>query len=186
MIDYDRDIIYQLERDSIRAFVESHWFDGRVLDFGCGEQPHRGHILGCGAVYRGYDPIGSPGCVFESQQEADLMPDMLIDDDPLKMWTDESLWDAILCTQVVQYVPRPAALLRRFCGALKTDGALVLTYPTCWHEAEPEDLHRFTHAGMEALVKDAGFVVERHERRATIDVGGFGFTLGGALIARPA
>ena len=44
----------------------------------------------------------------------------------------------------------------------------MLTYPTNWPEVEPEDLQRFTKAGMERLLTEAGFEIVRHERSAEV------------------
>ena len=53
------------------------------------------------------------------------------------------------------------------------NGYLVMTYPTNWPEVEPEDLHRFTKAGMERLLTEAGFTIVMHQRRASVFAGEF-------------
>lgn len=169
-----------LERESIRAFVQSAADDGylagRVLDYGCGKQPYRDLVEAAGGTYIPYDDPKHPGSVV----------DRYVGD-----WQQTDPVDAILCTQVLQYVPRPYGLL---AALHEFQAALVLTYPTNWPEVEPEDLHRFTKAGMERLLTEAGFSIVRHERRAVVkmanvDAGGWttfsdAFALGYGVIAR--
>ena len=95
--------------------------------------------------------------------------------------------DTILCTQVVQYVPTPALWIHQKLHALLSPGGvLVLTYPTHWPEVEEADLHRFTKAGMTRLLVDAGFVIDRHERRAEFVWNGETFAVGYGVVARAA
>lgn len=171
--------IRELERDSIGRFVrlagDLRHFEGRnVLDYGCGRQPYRQIIEEAGGIYAGWNRANLPGL-----PPADRVD---IGDDPFDPWI---AWDAIVCTQVVQYVPDVEALLCDFWRALNVRaGVLVLTYPTCWDEVEPEDLHRFTRAGVERLLGRVGFETLEHVRRAEVELRGFRFPLGGGVIAR--
>ncbi len=54
-----------------------------------------------------------------------------------------------------------------------------------WDEIEPTDLHRHTQHGMRALLEAAGFEVVDLQRRASIELGGFRFTLGYGATAVP-
>jgi hypothetical protein len=155
-----------IESASIRAFVQraadEGYLSGRVLDYGCGKQPYRDIVEGAGAEYVPYDRREFPGNVGGE----DVGPSLE------GVAGDEVRFDAILCTQVIQYIP-PEVLLWApsefdwMSAALKSArGHLVLTYPTNWPEVEPEDLHRFTKAGMERLLTEAGFKIVKHERRA--------------------
>lgn len=158
-----------IERDSIRAFVQraadEGYLSGRVLDYGCGKQPYRGIVEAASGEYVGYDAPSFPASVASSDTTGQAFGQE---------------FDAILCTQVVQYVPGVTDFFwklrerRRLNKAPKghvlTPGNqppfhLVLTYPTNWPEVEPEDLHRFTKAGMERLLTEAGFEIVLHEKR---------------------
>jgi SAM-dependent methyltransferase len=161
-----------LERQSIRDFVrsQSEFLKGRVLDVGCGQQPYRDIVEDAGGTYVGYDRPGFPGAVVT---------------EPVGNEPFQHRWDAVLMTQVLQYVPTPLSLLRRVCRALNPGGAFVLTYATCWDEVESADMWRFTRSGMDEMIRRAGMHVVVHERRAEIELGGFRFPLGGGLVARP-
>jgi hypothetical protein len=150
------------EAKSIRDFVQSAadegYLSGRVLDYGCGKQPYRDIVEAAGGEYHGTDSPDYPGSVVSEFVHPG--------------WPH--IYDAVLCTQVLQYIPVPHHALRQMRNNLvelnvPKDKArhLVLTYPTNWPEVEPEDLHRFTKAGMERLLTEAGFEIIKHVQRAS-------------------
>lgn len=176
------------EARSIRAFVqlaadEGH-LSGNVLDYGCGQQPYRDIVETAGGEYAPYDRVDFPGSVASQDYgAAGVVGDWggeERDDSPL--WTD---WDAILCTQVIQYHRYPDAMLNDMRGALQeAHGHVVLTYPTNWPEVEPVDLWRFTKFGMTTLLEAAGFEIIRHDWRHGFRHEGISFTVGYGVIAR--
>ena len=146
----------EYERNSITQFVGQAaldgYLDGRVLDFGCGKQPYREIVESAGGEYVPYDRKHFKGNV--SGEDVGVDP-----------WPGTDHFTTILCTQVLQYTPWPADLIRAF----KMRGArLVMTYPTTWPEVEAEDLHRFTKAGMERLLTEAGFRIVKHVSRGML------------------
>lgn len=165
------DIRY-LERNSIRSFIVSSakYLSGDVLDYGCGAQPYEALVPG---RYHSWDDPHHPAFVAGGE---------ITEDNPF-----ERGWDAILCTQVIEYVPEPFDLLQGLHGMLVTGGHLVITYPTNWPEVEDADLHRFTKTGMERLLRLSGFELLRHTRRAEVRVGNDMLALGyGAVARKPA
>lgn len=147
-----RRTLREREGDSIRDFVQKAadhgHLDGDVLDFGSGQQPYRDIVEARPAArYFPYDSPTFPGSVAD-------------DDTTSGAW--QRRFDAILCTQVVQYVEDVEYLLQSFHGRLHPGGALVLTYPTNWPEVEDDDLHRFTRAGMGRLLTVARFEIVWH------------------------
>jgi SAM-dependent methyltransferase len=157
------DPIRQADITSIRRFMEAYreLLRGRVLDFGAGKegtcrepQPYRYLVDG---EYLPYD-VG------------DKLP--------------EPPFDVIMCNQVMQYLPNPRRQLREFAEWLKPrHGVLILTYGTNWDEVEESDLWRFTKAGMETALRQAGFAVGVHERRAEVVLGNFKFATGYGVVA---
>jgi methyltransferase family protein len=155
----NRKEIRDLERSSIRAFVKTNdvYLMGRVLDFGAGKpgtchepQPYR-------RLVRGH---------YEAYDKGDKEP--------------RGVFDAILCTQVLQSIPNPLATLTWM--AERTTW-LVLTYPTHWEELDRAELYRFTKAGMEYLLKTAGFEVRIHERRWQLPYDDFELAGGYGVVA---
>lgn len=153
---WNNDTVRRLERSSIRLFMEENrqYLRGRVLDFGAGKQPYRDLVEG------EYVPL----------EQGDRWPD--------------GSFDAVMCNQVMQYLGRPRETLFQICYALKSAGALVMTYPTNWDELEPTDFWRFTRFGMERLLTSVGLEILKHERRAEINLNGFRFPLGYGVIAQ--
>lgn len=178
-----------LEARSIRDFVQSAaddgYLSGRVLDYGCGKQPYRDIVEAVGGRYFGFDLPHFPANVSLKRVVPDGY-DMAVEarddsDTALHSWAAQyGYFDTVLCTQVIQYVPLTIEtraghhenmndwLMNLRILMAEDSETLVMTYPTNWPEVEPEDLHRFTKAGMERLLTEAGFEIVRHERREFI------------------
>lgn len=164
-----------IEHESIRSFVAQAaaggYLSGRVLDYGCGTAPYRSIVEAAGGEWFGFDRAEFPDNHVGDVGGAD----------------DEQvpLIDTILCTQVLQYIKYPDGLLSQLPRLFQfLGGHLVLTYSTNWPEAQPEDLHRFTKAGMERLLAEAGFEIIHHESRASFTWNREKFSLGGGVICR--
>lgn len=172
----------EAEANSIIQFVGQAaldgYFSGRVLDYGCGKQPYRGIVEAAGGQYDGFDQADFPANVSGV--------DVLVEDEELGSQMPYEDYDAVLCTQVIQYVPNTHdffIVLRSYISQKK--GVLVMTYPTNWPEVEQADLHRFTKAGMERLFSEAGFTIERHEwRHGFRSPSGESFAAGYGIIGR--
>lgn len=170
----------QLERDSIRKFVEeagnSHFRGARVLDYGCGAQPYKSLVQSFGAEYVGYDNENNPGWIV----------------DGLNVDLPNGTYDVILMTQVLHNVvpiwnvqELLVELRKRF---LVPGGHLVATYTTTWLESDPTICWLFTKSGMERLLEDAGYTIVRHDRRGSLDLDDLSaeetLTLGYGVIAK--
>ena len=122
---------------------------GDVLDVGCGEMP-----------YREFAPEGTTwtGLDVEDNASADLHGSA--DHIPAR----DASFQTVLCTQVLEHVPDPVAVLRETRRVLCPGGILILTAPQYWeaHE-EPHDYYRYTVHGLRRLLEDSGFDVVEHE-----------------------
>lgn len=169
-----RTTLRDLEADSIRSFVEyhAHLLTGNVLDYGAGRQPYRKIVEAVGAHYVPYDRMAYPASTVTTDVGYDS---------PL---ADLNVWDAILCTQVIQYVSEPMALLRDFEWALKVGGALVMTGPTNWPVIEIADLHRHTVPGITLMLDRAKFKVDVVFAREHVGFEGEQWAIGWAAVAR--
>lgn len=172
------------ERDSIRSFVKQcanlGMFVGNVLDWGCGKQPYRRIIESAGGTYFGWDKTSFPGSVV-TEDVGDLTP--------FEMLGENEEFDAILMTQVWQYMEH--RVLREILndlgwaqGTLKPGGWLVVTGPTNWPVVEKEDLFRFTPAGVEKLLENNGFSHIDVNPRASVTHNGEEWILGWKATAR--
>jgi len=134
--------IRDLESSTIRAFLlrnQKH-MGKRVLDYGAGRQPYRDIVEAAGAEYVPYDSPEFPGSVVEKDTAA-----------------VRGRFDAVICTQVLQYCPSPDYTLRFLKTQLHDGGSLLMTGPTNWPLVEEEDLWRFTPSGVVKLLAEARF-----------------------------
>jgi SAM-dependent methyltransferase len=166
----------ETERESIRAYVQGAanqgFFKGRVLDLGAGKQPYRDILEEAGAMYFAHDLPTYPASTVREQ---------VGDEDPLYL---PDAWDAVLCTQVIQYMEYPFEELEKILEALYPGGRLVITGPTNWPVVETQDLHRFTEEGIARLLMEAGFAEVSSSYRANIVYEGERWPLGWGAIAR--
>jgi SAM-dependent methyltransferase len=122
----------------------------RVLDYGCGDLPHRGR-LGPGVDLVGADIPGNPVATVEIRPDGGL---------PV---TDAS-FDAVISTQVLEHVPAPAAYLAEAHRVLAPGGVLMLsTVGLQIYHPDPADYWRWTCAGLQRAVSEAGFEVDAFE-----------------------
>lgn len=93
----------------------------------------------------------------------------------------EEKFDTVLMNQVVQYLDDPRRELERLA---KVTDLLVMTYPTHWEELEHIDYWRFTKAGMEKMLREAGFEIIHHEPRHALMFYDFSLVIGYGVIAK--
>lgn len=166
----------ELERESLRAFIEScaGYFTGRVLDLGCGMSPYRDVVQAAGGVHVPYDRARLPG----NASGGDI-------GDEIHVFAAD-LFDTVLMTQVLQYSATPLRLLAGIHQLLHRDGVLVMTTGLTWPEVETADLCRWTGAGLRWLLFEAGFELESLRSRGDVVAGGERVSLGYGLIAKRA
>ena len=126
-----------------------------VVDVGCGLQPYRPLFMH--TKYVGID-VETSGRTAETKQ-ADLYFD------GINIPLESHSIDAVLCTEVLEHAVDPERLMGEIFRILRPGGRLCLTVPFIWglHEL-PYDFRRFTPFGLEKMVSEQGFVVERQEK----------------------
>jgi SAM-dependent methyltransferase len=74
---------------------------------------------------------------------------------------EDGRYDLVLCSQVLEHLPEPLAVLSEFHRVLRDDGQLWITCPLfyCEHE-QPYDFYRYTQYGLAHLIEGAGFRVD--------------------------
>jgi SAM-dependent methyltransferase len=111
----------------------------RVLDVGCGDRPYA--QIFPGAV--GFDVPGN--------EHADLHGSL--ESIPVE---DES-FDVVLCLQVLEHVPDPAAAVRELHRVVRPGGRVLLsTHGVYPFHPNPDDLWRWTHQGLERVFLASG------------------------------
>ena len=123
---------------------------GRVLDYGCAEQPYR-RLFGAQVEFIGADLPGNP------------LADVLIAADGTVPVPDSSV-NAVLSTQVLEHVADPAVYLAECLRVLKPGGQLLLsTHGLMVYHPDPVDYWRWTSAGLRRAVEMTGFGVIHEE-----------------------
>ncbi len=113
-----------------------------VLDVGCGVKAYAPFFAGA-ARYVGVD---LPGNRFaDISGPADAIP------------VDDASFDVVLCLQVLEHVPDPAAVVRELRRVVKPGGrVLASTHGVYVYHPNPDDLWRWTHTGLERLFRANG------------------------------
>lgn len=137
--------------------VEGRLVDGldlgpgaRVLDYGCGDLPHRG-LLPDGAVLVGADLPGNPAATVEVRRDGGVA-------------SEDQSFDAVLSTQVLEHVTDPGLYLSECFRLLRPGGRLLLsTVGIQIYHPDPVDYWRWTCAGLQRATREAGFELESFE-----------------------
>jgi SAM-dependent methyltransferase len=110
----------------------------RVLDAGCGDRRYEALLSGAEIV--GFDRPGNP--------HADLHGS--IDAIPV----EDASFDVVLCLQVLEHVPDPAAAVRELHRVAKPGGrVLASTHGVYPYHPNPDDLWRWTDSGLDRLFR---------------------------------
>jgi SAM-dependent methyltransferase len=122
----------------------------RLLDYGCADMPYRDFFPQT-LEYVGADLPGNPDATI------DLNPDATVP-------AEESSFDAVISTQVLEHVGDPALYLSECFRVLKPGGRLLLsTHGVFVYHPDPVDYWRWTCAGLQKQVEAAGFEVVRFQ-----------------------
>jgi SAM-dependent methyltransferase len=129
-----------------RRFLAPHMArcEGAVLDVGCGEMPFR-DLLAPSVNYSGIDVAMADE--FGMSGNSEIVPF----DGRVIPFVDAS-FDHVLCTEVLEHVEDPAALVAEIYRVLKPGGALLATVPfSARVHYAPHDFHRFTRYRLASL-----------------------------------
>lgn len=123
-------------------------FSGVLLDAGAGNQPYRDW----------YEPLVERVIAVDAAPADGLAALAFVDALPFA----DASFDTVLSTEVWEHVENSLAAARETFRVLRPGGRLVITVPFLYptHEA-PYDFGRFTHFGLESVLRRAGFTVER-------------------------
>jgi SAM-dependent methyltransferase len=114
----------------------------RVLDVGCGVKPYY-PFFAAASEYVGVDVKENVSA--DIVGTADAIP------------VEDGSFDVVLCTQVLEHVDDPAAVVRELCRVTAPGGrVLASTHGVMLYHPNPQDLWRWTHAGLQRLFETAG------------------------------
>jgi SAM-dependent methyltransferase len=123
---------------------------GRVLDYGCAEVPYRS-FFPADVDFVGADLPGNPDASLDLNLDGTL---------PI----EDSSFDAVLSTQVLEHVEDPGRYLRECFRVLRPQRRMLLsTHGVFAYHPDPDDYWRWTCAGLQRAVREAGFEIVRFE-----------------------
>src|SRR5436305_15166518 len=136
-LDPSRTSVQYAVRKPLVDWLRAQRFDGmRVLDVGCGDRPY--DALFPGAEIVGFDVPANPRADVHGTIDAIPVPD--------------GSFDVVLCLQVLEHVPDPAAAVRELRRVVKPGGRVLLsTHGVYPFHPNPDDLWRWTQQGLERL-----------------------------------
>jgi len=144
--------IYGISRLAMYASKKLE-FGELILDAGCGSKPYEGYFQSnkyIGMDFRIANPESPPEVVADIRYL------------PLK----DSSVDAILCIEVLEYIPEPEPVFKEFFRVLNPGGKLFIAVPQSAEVSEgreheeasyPYDYFRFARCGISYLLKKVGF-----------------------------
>jgi SAM-dependent methyltransferase len=133
-LDPSRGSVQYAVRKPLLDWLRKQQTDARVLDVGCGDRPYR--ELFPNTV--GFDVPGNPYADLHGSLESI----------PL----EAASFDLVLCLQVLEHVPDPAAAVRELRRVVRPGGRVLLsTHGVYPFHPNPDDLWRWTQQGLERL-----------------------------------
>jgi SAM-dependent methyltransferase len=130
-------------RKPLLAWLSTQDVSGKhVLDVGCGDRPYEA-LLSSAAEVVGFDVPGNPHA--DLHGSIDALP------------VADASFDVVLCLQVLEHVPNPAAAVRELRRVVRPGGRVLLsTHGVYPFHPNPDDLWRWTHDGLARLFSDNG------------------------------
>lgn len=136
-----------LDRDLDR---EAGLLAGRVLEIGCGRTNRRGRFR---------PPPAAPGQWIYVDRDVARSPHICGDIGRLPI--RNSVFDTVLCLEVLEYVWDPSAALAELRRLLKPGGTLLLSTPFLHRVDAADDYWRFTEPALRRMLGESGFEVMR-------------------------
>jgi len=130
----------------IQARFPEGW-SGRVLDVGCGSKPYAVLFEQRCSEYVGCDEYPVEPSVVRCPAD--------------RLAFSDGEFDCVFCSQVLEHVSRPWAVVKECSRVLRPGGVALLTVPFLFpHHPSPTDFYRFTHEGISFLATEAGLEIE--------------------------
>ena len=133
---------------------------GKLLDLGCGKAP----------LYHSYKDHVSENICVDWGESLHKNPYLDMETDlNQKLPFDESEFDTIILSDVLEHIRRPEQLLEETYRILSKGGKMLINVPFYyWLHEEPHDYFRYTEFALKAFAEDAGFNIIMIEPRGGV------------------
>lgn len=132
---------------------------GACLDVGCGDSPYKFMLKGYD--YKGIDWEGSDDSFGYKKDNVEYY-------DGETFPIEENSIDLLIHTEVAEHIPDILLFFNECARVLKKDGIMVFSIPfSARYHYIPNDFRRLTPAGIEQILKQAGFSAIEIEPRST-------------------
>jgi SAM-dependent methyltransferase len=123
---------------------------GILFDVGCGRKPYAAMLSGRVSRYVGMEYSPSSGY---RGNAADVCGD------GAAIPIASASVDTVLCTEVLEHVPDPDAVVREIARVLKPGGSVICTAPFCYPKHDAYDFFRYSPGTVAALMRRHGLEV---------------------------
>ena len=137
---------------------------GRLLDVGCGDKPYEALFLPHVKAYVGVEYASTYDSTVNASDAKRGKADLVYSDDRLPF--EDGAFDTVLCNQVAEHVPDPAAFVADLARVLRVGGRFILTVPFSFRvHSAPNDFHRFTRFALEHYCQHLRLQIDQLEPR---------------------
>lgn len=145
-----RNFLVNYIHDRDLKIFSSIYFNGRLVDIGCGTKPYAAMLSPYVTEHIGVDHEDS----LHGKVNVNLIGTAY------KIPFPEESFDSALCTAVLEHLEEPEQALRECHRVLKLGGIAIYSVPFIWHlHEEPRDFYRFSKYGLEYLFNKTGFEI---------------------------
>lgn len=144
----------QVQRDAwVAAQARDLPAGSRILDVGAGGCPYRRHFAHCTYVTQDAKPLDADDLREGGYGSIDLVCDAA------SIPVPDGEFDAVLCTEVLEHVPEPIAVVRELGRITRPGGRIMLTAPlgSGRHQVPHHYYGGFTPEWYQRFLGDAGF-----------------------------
>ena len=125
------------------------YIHGRIVDLGAGKAKYKSIIKSSTGEYVAFDIFAG--------DNIDVVGDII------HTGFDSNSFDTIVCTQVLEHIPKPWLAVQEMHRILKEGGVCIVTAPFIQaSHADPHDYFRYTTEGLKSLFEGGGFDIIEH------------------------
>jgi len=118
-LDFNQEVIDEFVINTVRKEIKP---GSKILDAGAGTVRYKQYFKDCTYLTQDFSQYKNPGDVFD-YGTIDYVSDIV--NIPIESGT----FDAIICTEVFEHIPRPDLAIKEFSRILKSGGKLYITAP---------------------------------------------------------